>query len=180
MSIPVNLNYSLFTSLYIVMYNSQSLASNTAASFEHVRLIQSLATTGHINLVCNMYVESFWCSHRWVPSIEFGILHQWFYFSEFVFWWIFVNMAHLPCFLSCGPQRAWTIYFTSSTQTFPFSVCTAHDGRSSKRIALQRTNLHNLNVTRVLSYKMQFQAISFILITLKLAYNLFRCLYKIA
>lgn len=95
MSIPVNFN-SLFTSLYIVMYNSQSLVSNTVASLEHIRLIQSLATTDYINHVSNMSVESFRCSHRWVPSIEFGILHEWFYFSEFVFWWIFVNMAHLP------------------------------------------------------------------------------------
>lgn len=76
MLIPVNFK-SLFTSLYIIMYNSQSLVSNTAASLEHVRLIQSLATTDHINLVCNISIESFRCSHRWVASIELGILFLW-------------------------------------------------------------------------------------------------------
>lgn len=90
MSIPVKFNF-----VYILIYsNVQYLIS----SFEYggVRLIPSLATTDHINLVCNMSVESFRCSHRRVPSIEFGILHQWFYFSEFVLWWIFVNTAYLP------------------------------------------------------------------------------------
>lgn len=44
------------------MYKSQSLVSNTVASLEHVRLIQSLASTDRINLVCNMSVEKFRCS----------------------------------------------------------------------------------------------------------------------